>query len=392
MPPNLGAPPQSIDALLAEHAAAIAALRAALGAELPAHWDDLFLLRYVLSFAEAERAAAVRKALAWRAAHAALLAGAAAGAPPPHGAQLSPFQAAGLHGATSQGDSLFVVRAGLSDVPGMVAAGVTTEMFVEWTIHFREICFLAADRETRARRRLVKSISLVDMRSASMGFTSRFASAIGESSKLSEFLYPQLLRRTVLFNPPSFFSVLFAIVKPLLPAKSLEKTAVCPGSLSKPSASACPFAAALFDVNALPTFLGGACRCTANGGCVAGRPNEQTLPSPPGGPRGAQINIGARSAHDIYLGARAPGVALTYSLDIASQGLEVSAMLLPADGGEAVTLVPAAKHKAADGVVAGAVAVPAPGTVLLRLSNVHSLLTSKTVTVTARVEAPEAKN
>lgn len=382
---SLGGPP-SIDALLAAHAPAIASLRAALSTELPPHWDEIYLLRYCLSFAEHERAATVRKALAWRASHAALLEGARAGAAPPHHEKIAPFQVADFHGATKHGDSLFVVRGGLSDIPGLLAAGVSSDMFVEWNMHYREVGFLAADRETRARRLLVKSISLIDMRHLPFSFNTRFASAIGECSKLSEFLYPQLLKRTVLFNPPSFFNVVFAIIKPFMSAKSLEKTTLCPGLLSGPSAAACPFVAALFDAASLPTFLGGACRCAAKGGCVAGRPNEQTQPSPPGGPRGAQITVGARSTHEVFLGARAAGAALTYTLDIASQGLEVSAVLLPADGGAAVTLVPVAKHKAGGGAVTGAATVPAPGTVVLRLSNAHSMLMSKTVTVTARVD------
>ena len=384
--------PAPLDALLAAHAPAIAALRAPLAAKLPAHWDDIYLLRYCLSYPEPERAAAVRKALAWRASHAALLAGAREGAAPPHHGKIAPFQAADFHGATKHGDSLFIVRGALSDVPGLVKEGVTTAMFVEWNMHYREVGFLAADRETRARRVLVKNISLIDMRHLPFSFNTRYASAIGECSKLSEFLYPQLLKRTILFNPPSFFNVVFAIIKPFMSAKSLEKTTLCRGLLSGPSAAACPFVAALFDAGSLPTFLGGACRCAAKGGCVSGRPNEQTQPAPPGGPRGAQITVGARSAHDIFIGARAAGAQLTFTLDVASQGLEVSAELLPADGGAAVTLVPAAKHKAGDGGVAGAATVPAPGTVVLRLSNAHSMLLSKTATVTARVEAPAAAN
>ena len=65
-------------------------------------------------------------------------------------------------------------------------------------------------------------------------------------------------------------------------------------------------------------------------------------------------------------------------------GVSVSAVLLPAAGGEEVVLVPEAKHKAG-GRVAGAVPVPVPGTVRLRFSNTHSLLTGKSVTVSASV-------
>ena len=386
------APPPSIDALLAAHAAAIAALRAALNKdELPDHWDDIYLLRYCLSFAEPERAANVRKALAWRAAHAPLLAGAAAGAAPPHHDLIAPFQAADFHGATKHGDSLYVVRTGLSDIAGMLAAGVTMDMVVDYNMHYREVAFLAADRETRARRALVKSITLIDLRSEVYGFSPRFAKAIGDCSKLAEFLYPQLLKRTVLFTPPTVFNAVFAILKPMMSAKSLEKTTLCPGMQSRGrAAAACPFVSALFDADSLPSFLGGACRCAAKGGCVAGRPNEQLRPAPPGGPRGALVTVGARTAHDVFLGARGAGHVLTYSFEVASGGLEVGATLLPADGGAAEVLVPAAKHKAGGGAVTGAVAVPAPGTVALRFSNEHSLLTSKSVTVTARVEAAEA--
>jgi hypothetical protein len=384
----------SIDELLEQHAPAIATLREALSTELPARWDDIFLLRYVLSFAEHERAATVRKALAWRVAHAPMLAGAAAGAPPPHHALLAPYQCADFHGTTKHGDSLYIVRTGLSDIPAMLGGGVTAEMIVDYNMANREVAFIMADRETRARRTLVKTITLVDLRSEVSSFNSTFMKAIGDSSKLAEFLYPQLLKRTVLYNPPSFFGIVFSLIKPVMSAKSLEKTTVCPGGGAQPrgprAAAACPFAAALFDVDSLPTFLGGACRCSAKGGCVGGRPNEQLRPSPPGGPRGALVTVGARGAHDVCLGARAAGDVLTYSFELASGGLEVGATLLPADGGAPVVLVPPAKHKAGGGPATGAVAVPTPGTVVLRFSNAHSLLTSKSVTVTARVDAAAA--
>jgi len=65
-------------------------------------------------------------------------------------------------------------------------------------------------------------------------------------------------------------------------------------------------------------------------------------------------------------------------------GLCVSAVLLPATGGKEVELVAEAKHKAG-GRVEAQVPVPEPGTVRIRFSNAHSLFTSKSVTVTARV-------
>lgn len=378
----------SIDSLLATHAAAITALRGEVASELPSHWDEIYLLRYVLSFpVAAERADAIRKALAWRAAHPEVFASAASGARPPHYAIVSPFQCAGFHGRSKTGDSLFVVRAGLSDGPGLMATGITTEQLVEYNMHYREIAFLGADAETRRTRLLVKTYSLIDLSDAPVPTERRLFAAVGQTSKLSEFMYPQLLQKTVMFHPPALFSTVFALLRPLMGAKALEKTVPCPGKTSaRPSAAACPFVGALFDLSELPTFLGGTCRCTGKGGCISERPNEQTRPAPPGGPRNTKITVGARTFHDVWLGARDAGHVLSYSFEIESQGLEVSAWLLPATGAPQVPLMPQAKHKAG-GRIEGAVPVPAAGTVVMRFSNEHSVFTSKTVTVTAQVGA-----
>ena len=172
-------------------------------------------------------------------------------------------------------------------------------------MYWREVGFLACERETRARGFLVKQLTVVDLKDSPITvFDKKYFSALGESSKISEFVYPQLLRRSILMHPPAFFSTVFAFIKPFMSAKSLEKTTLCPGlSAARPSFSACPFASALFEGAQLPTFLGGSCRCTAKGGCICERPNEQSCPGPSRGPREAALFIPARSVHDVMLTA-----------------------------------------------------------------------------------------
>ena len=291
--------------LLSTHAPAIAALRADLGADLPDCYDDIWLLRYALSYPAApERAAALRKGIAWRAKNAALLADAAAGRPPPGDALISASQVAAFHGATKRGDPLFVVRSGLCQ-PVELMKACSVEEFTAWLMYWREVGFLACDRETRTRGRLVKQLTLIDLKDSPITvYDKKYFTALGESSNVSEYVYPQLLRRSILMHPPSFFSAIFAFIKPFMSAKSLEKTTLCPGlSAARPSFAACPFASALFDGAELPTFLGGACRCTAKGGCICARPNEQYCPGAAGGPREAVIAIPARSAHDVMITA-----------------------------------------------------------------------------------------
>lgn len=90
-----------VDELLRLHAPALTALRASLGAALPATWDELWLLRYCLSFDDADkRADAARKCIAWRQENAAMLADAAAGLPGPLHSVISPFCVAGAPGAS----------------------------------------------------------------------------------------------------------------------------------------------------------------------------------------------------------------------------------------------------------------------------------------------------
>lgn len=296
---------ESLPELLATHAADIAAARADMGAALPACYDDLWLLRYCLSFpVAAERAEALRKGVAWREAHAALLADAAAGRPAPHASVIGSSQVAGYHGATRQGDPLFVVRSGLCQ-PVELMKVCSVEEFSAWLMYWREVGFLMCERETRARGHLVKQITLIDLKDSPITvFDRKYFTALGESGKVSEYVYPQLLRRSVIMHPPAFFSTVFAFMKPFMSAKQLEKTTLCPGSsAARPSLGACPFAREMFEGADVPTFLGGSCRCAAKGGCICERPNEQCSPGPRGGPREAVITVGARSMHDVMLAA-----------------------------------------------------------------------------------------
>jgi hypothetical protein len=377
----------SLDELLSAHGASISALRAdvlppatAGGAPI----DDVFLLRFVLSFPEGgtARADALKRCVEWRTSHEALLADAAAGRPAPSSDVLEPFMVAAPHGVGKDGSQLFIVRAGLSN-PSATMALVTTEQLLAHMMYFKEVAFLHCDRETRARNRMVKQVVIIDMQHTSLFNTdSRYFKVIAESGKLSETVYPQLLGRSVLMHPPSFLAAMMAIFRPLMSKKQLEKQALCPGSsAASPSASACPYASKMFDLADLPTFIGGSCTCTHKGGCVCGWPNSENKVVPSGG-RAAPIVVSARSHHDILLTARAAGGTLSYSVSVAEKGIEWSLTLAPVGGGPSVTLVETKKLRAEDGAAKGEIAVPSSGLVTLHLDNTYSWLVSKTVTAT----------
>ena len=269
----------SLDTLLLEHAASIAALRKDLGAELPTYFDDIWLLRYVLSFdILSERVDAIKKSIKWRSENAEMLADAAAGRPAPHHDIVKPYLVSGFHPATKAllGEPLFIVRSGVSN-PTAVMNILTTEQVISNLMFSREVAFLQCDAETRKQRRLVKMITMIHMEHATASFDRRFFNCLGATSKISEFVYPQQLLKSVMFRPPSFFFSLFALFKPLFTKKMLEKQAMCPGKAPE-GIAACPFAKKHFDLVTLPSIVGGECTCEENGGCICGVGNNVTSP------------------------------------------------------------------------------------------------------------------
>lgn len=132
--------PLPLDPLLLKHKADIADLRAALGTELPAYWDDIWLLRFCLSFSEtAERLSAIRTCISYRERNAAMLADAAAGRPAPHEDEIRPYMVQGFHGASIHGEPLYIVRAGVSN-PLLLVSKVLAADVLEWLMYYKECC------------------------------------------------------------------------------------------------------------------------------------------------------------------------------------------------------------------------------------------------------------
>jgi hypothetical protein len=216
------------------------------------------------------------------------------------------------------GEPLYIVRAGVSN-PGAVMNLLTHEQMVEFLMFSREEAFIQCDAETRRRRVVVKMVSVIHMEHAGAGFDRRFGQCLGASSKIGEFAYPQSLLKTVLFRPPSFCErwvaracervlrpaaacahdpaarttdartrrhtrapaavfAIFALIRPLMSKKSLDKQSVCPGRAAGGVAK-CPFAAKHFELATLPTILGGECTCAARGGCICGFANDMSAPN-----------------------------------------------------------------------------------------------------------------
>jgi len=86
--------------------------------------------------------------------------------------------------------------------------------------------FIRCDAETRRSHTLIKMVSVIDMAHTTIsGADRRFFAILGESGRLSDTAYPQLLSRSVMLHPPSFMYAMFSLAKVFMSKKQLDKQA-----------------------------------------------------------------------------------------------------------------------------------------------------------------------
>jgi hypothetical protein len=248
---------------------------------------DLALLRYCISFrddAEAAGAAAA-KAVAYRKENAAWLAparrlveegktmGEVYRLAAPHWDVLEKRLATGVHRTTVFGGPISYIRAGLIDLDELMDA-VGVEELTRFFIFDKEVIHTLCDIATKKNGFITKALYVMD--GANLGVLDanrKFFKAMGDSSKVSEFLHPQLVQRQCVINAASSFKAILKIASVFLSKKTLDRFVICKGFDLDKSAALCPYASKwIRDVSELPTFCGGTCNC--EGGCVGGVPND----------------------------------------------------------------------------------------------------------------------
>lgn len=167
---------------------------------------------------------------------------------------------------------MLIVRAGLSN-PKELMDAISIEKMTSWFNYFNECVFQYCEAQTRRLGYFVKVITLQDLNGVRFIQERRFFKAMGASSKMNEWLFPQLIGKTVLLNSPGWVKFAFTVASKFMSPKSIEKVWVSEES-SAPGRGICSFAARLVGQRRLPTFLGGLCEC--EGGCVGRLPNTAT--------------------------------------------------------------------------------------------------------------------
>mmetsp|Transcript_31662 Transcript_31662/g.90895 ORF Transcript_31662/g.90895 Transcript_31662/m.90895 type:complete len:310 (+) Transcript_31662:89-1018(+) len=223
----------------------IETLREGLPSEKRRSADNLFLLRYVLSYGGPGQAAkdAVLKALEWRESYRSLVEAARNCTDETDSSALREYISenhlrtldsclqAGFFGTTEcpPGFPLYLIQSGQSALRALMSQvpGESVSLWLTWR---NEIGYWRCDAASRQSCCLVKQIVVLNLAGCKlMDQDPRFFVAYGRSSKRSEFLHPQLLARQVVLNPSPFMGYFWALGRRLLSERLLKKVHVHSG-------------------------------------------------------------------------------------------------------------------------------------------------------------------
>eukprot|EP00920_Eleutheroschizon_duboscqi_P007320 GHVT01016823.1.p1 GENE.GHVT01016823.1~~GHVT01016823.1.p1 ORF type:complete len:398 (-),score=51.17 GHVT01016823.1:739-1932(-) len=250
-PPDLASVPE----LLGLHFHRIKNLRKKLGKVLShvhdSHLsDNLFLLRYVLSYKgnEEQAASAIIRATEFRRHHANFVKGCQSSPFPLADSffplSLRPFLptirsllAACPHKQTRQGHPVILVRLGASNLATLMDV-VPIDVMVDYIVFSNEVEFWLCDHLTRTHLKLFKTYRLVDLDQLSYYLVDRrFFSVFKNASMASEFLHPQLVAKTILVNAPGFVRWVVETLKMIgVSKRALAKLWLHERNLQKPLA------------------------------------------------------------------------------------------------------------------------------------------------------------
>lgn len=246
--------------------------------------DELFILRHVLSEKGNKKKiiAAIRKGLEWRASHLAILQTLTMS---PDG---SDFEAAEegselrkkfdfiknhlaiglIDGFPTLPHPLFVIR-GQFNMQKTIMKNIDRDAVKLYLLLQTEFYYRIVDERTRKTGTWVKVINVIDAKNFGpfkKEFDFKFFRVIGENSKDSDYLHPQLLAKKVALNVPSVLLTMIKFFKRFMSKRAMEKLGICLGSnigSRTDAGEVCPFVKKHNLASFLPHFMGGTATCPA---------------------------------------------------------------------------------------------------------------------------------
>mmetsp|Transcript_38149 Transcript_38149/g.93725 ORF Transcript_38149/g.93725 Transcript_38149/m.93725 type:complete len:418 (+) Transcript_38149:397-1650(+) len=375
---------QNVDALLEERKSEIEELQARCKDVLPPveEYDDIFLLRYVLTHLKGKGGSAsgmdkaekaVRETVEWRQKHKDILEEVRRTGKAPHHDIASNFFTGGRCGDFNGLEPVWCARVGHCNFKGLMST-LSVEEVSDWLHYTKEFNYNLCDKRTRETRKLIKCITVVDFSNFSLfGGDRRFYQAVGDSSKRAAILYPQFLAKNVLINTPVYIRKVMAACGVFFPKSFLEKIAVCPATDTfkpeSPKASVCPFIKLVTsDLKDLPTLLGG----------TAPTP-QYLLPRAECDNALTTVQIKRASCESLEFEVPEGDVSATWEVLVQDSKLKMYAVLRPDDGSKEIEVMASTKLKAENGLTSITIHLPKKGNLIVTFDNKGSVFSGKTI-------------
>merc|ERR1711871_39499 len=406
----------SIEALMAEHTKEVERLKELWSADfdgkppatdgIACAYDDIFFLRYILSFSTADKAiSAVRECYKFRCdpdtRRIAQLAKEKRLEELPAIIEAPKWQVAGPMDMDDPGTVLtsqsgrgvaVIIRAGMCDMSAMHDC-VTKEEMWDMFLAQREGCFQHCDEETRRTGVLAKQTMLMDMTNTKLGemMDRRSSSAQSQMSKIAETVYPQLQDKFCIVNAPSWMGWLMAVFRKLASKRAMDKVELFTTSDALWNSD---WAKKRLVRSHLPHFIGGGIAEEELPERLSGKMRQNAPPK--------ELTVSARSKREISIPVLvAANVTIAWTVSMLSRGVTMSSVFVAgkeaAEAEEAetditssdtsVVLMPAEEIKEDGGPVRGKWPIKGPGKVLVTFDNSHSMLRSKSVRYSFEVMA-----
>ena len=162
----------------------------------------------------------------------------------------------GYHGVDRQGRPVYIERYSKMNVEGIYKLTTMDRVCKYWVQGYEKLLY---ERFPACPTSNGQSCVILDMSGVRLGmFDSRAREFLKMVSKISSDNYPETLGILFVANVPSFFSVLYSVAKPMIPADTKKKIHVLTPKRTKEELLK------YISADQLPEFLGGTCRCSSS--------------------------------------------------------------------------------------------------------------------------------
>ncbi|CAN1174604.1 Phosphatidylinositol/phosphatidylcholine transfer protein SFH11 [Linum perenne] len=173
----------------------------------------------------------------------------------------------GFHGVDRVGRPVYIERLGMVDTNGLLEV-TTLDRLVKYHIFEQEktmnlrypACSIVAKTHIASTTSILDVKGVVSHKGMS-SFSKPARYLFMEIQKIDSNYYPETLHRLYIVNAGSGFRMLWKVLKPFLDVRTLKKIYVLGESYKSELLEA-------VDPSNLPSFLGGSCSCSCNGGCL----------------------------------------------------------------------------------------------------------------------------